>query len=114
MLSVAGFVLCCAGSGGTTVSHYGTFPSLLLDSLIEHIRDVTEAKQDLAGMGRSLTNAYALYLKTRPAASSESVRRAKQLQPEGCHPLLLAAVKHKSGGHVDMQVCDGGFIAHDG
>lgn len=55
-------------------------------------------------MGRSLTNAYALYLKTRPAASSESVRRAKQLTPEGCHPLLLAAVKHKSGGHVDMQV----------
>jgi len=37
-------------------------------------------------------------------ASSESVRRAKQLQPEGCHPLLLAAVKHKTGGQVDMQV----------
>jgi hypothetical protein len=75
-----------------------------LDPLIEHLLDAVASKQDLAGMGKSLTNAYALYLKTRPAASSESVRRAKQLQPEGCHPLLLAAVKHKSGGHVDMQV----------
>jgi hypothetical protein len=63
--------------------------------------------QDLAGMGRSLSNAYGLYLKTRPAASSESARRSKALAPEGCHPLLLAAVKHKSGGTVDMQVRGG-------
>jgi hypothetical protein len=61
-------------------------------------------------MGRSLSNAYGLYLKTRPAASSESVRRSKALAPEGCHPLLLAAVKHKSGGTVDMQVCFRGGV----
>jgi hypothetical protein len=75
-----------------------------LDPLIEHILDLVGSKQDLAGMQRSLSNSYSLYLKTRPSASSESVRRAKQLQPEGCHPLLLAAVKHKTGGQVDMQV----------
>lgn len=93
-------------ASGIAVTHYGTFPSLLLDPLIEHILDLVGAKQDLTGMQRSLSNAYSLYLKTRPAASSESVRRAKQLQPEGCHPLLLAAVKHKTGGQVDMQVSD--------
>lgn len=63
-----------ASSGsGTTTSHYGTFPSLLLDPLIEHIRDVVEAKQDLAGMGRSLANAYTLYLKTRPSGRGETM-----------------------------------------
>jgi hypothetical protein len=34
------------------------------------------------------------------------VRRAKQLKPEGAHPLLLAAVGRGAGGRVDMQVCD--------
>jgi hypothetical protein len=32
----------------------------------------------------------------------QGMRRSKALAPEGCHPLLLAAVKHKSGGTVDM------------
>lgn len=60
-----------------------------------------------AGMTRSLGNAFSLYLKTRPAASSESVRRAKGLGAEGGHPLLLAAVQREGHGLLDMQVMRG-------
>lgn len=31
------------------MTHYGSFPSLLLDPLIEHILDAVASKQDLAG-----------------------------------------------------------------
>eukprot|EP00879_Flechtneria_rotunda_P002941 GHRR01003158.1.p1 GENE.GHRR01003158.1~~GHRR01003158.1.p1 ORF type:complete len:643 (+),score=244.56 GHRR01003158.1:1343-3271(+) len=84
---------------------YGHVPGLILDPLIEHVRQLIASKQDLAGAQRSLTNAYNLYLKTRPAASAESVRRAKQLPPDGPHPLLLALVQQRQGGSskFDMQ-----------
>lgn len=37
------------GGSGSAVTHYGSFPSLLLDPLIEHILDAVASKQDLAG-----------------------------------------------------------------
>jgi hypothetical protein len=47
----------------------------------------------------------------RPAAaaaaaccSAESAKRAKQLSPEGPHPLLLAKMQQQGGAKVDMQV----------
>jgi hypothetical protein len=64
--------------------------------------EVVEAAPELDGMQRSLRNAYGLYLKTRPAASSESVRRAKALQAEGPHPLLLAQIPE--GKYSSLQV----------
>jgi ATP-dependent RNA helicase DDX54/DBP10 len=76
IVAAAAAAAASAGGGGggasaaaahASLSLYGSFPSLLLDPLIEGVRDVVAAKQDLGGMGRSLANAYALYLKTRPA-----------------------------------------------
>jgi hypothetical protein len=72
------------------VSLFGSFPPSLLEPLQDHLRDVVEATQDLVGAQRSLNNAYTLYLKTRPAASSESAKRARGVPPEGPHPLLVS------------------------
>lgn len=80
----------------------GTFPAAVLDPLIEHLLELVAATPELEGMQRSLRNAYGLYLKTRPAASSESVRRAKALQAEGPHPLLLAQIPE--GKYSSLQV----------
>jgi ATP-dependent RNA helicase DDX54/DBP10 len=52
-------------------------------------------------MHRSLTNAFALYVRTRPAASTESVNRAKQLSKEGQHPALLSLMPQQQ--RVDLQ-----------
>ncbi|KAF6264094.1 P-loop containing nucleoside triphosphate hydrolase protein [Scenedesmus sp. NREL 46B-D3] len=97
-----------ADSAASSSSLYGQFPPLLLEPLVDHVRQLSEAQQDLGGLTRSLVNAYALYLKTRPSASAESAKRAKQLQPEGPHPLLLAKVQQQGGAKYDMQVGGGG------
>jgi hypothetical protein len=60
-----------ADSAASGSSLYGQFPPLLLEPLVDHVRQLTEAQQDLGGMTRSLGNAYALYLKTRPSARYE-------------------------------------------
>ncbi|KAF5837577.1 putative ATP-dependent RNA-helicase [Dunaliella salina] len=46
----------------------------VLGPIIEHVREVDKAASELSGMGRTLSNAYNLYLRTRSAASSESVK----------------------------------------
>lgn len=69
---------------------FGSFPPSILEPLQEHLHNAIAAAEDLSGVQRTLTNAYSLYLKTRPAASSESVKRAKGMASEGAHPLLLA------------------------
>lgn len=74
----------------TADSVYGSFPPAVLDPLIEHLKDAVESNTDLEGAQRSLSNAFTLYCKTRPAASTESSRRAKSMPPEGMHPLLAA------------------------
>lgn len=91
----------CSGAGG---SQYGSFPALLLDPLIERVRELVAQKQDLQGLGRSLANAYTLYLKSRPPASAESSKRAKGLATEGPHPLLLVKMQQEGKGLVDLQV----------
>ena len=91
------------GEGGAAArSVFGSFPSALLEPVQEHLKEVIEATQDLAGAQRTLANAYGLYLKTRPAASSESVRRAKALAREGAHPELLARLP--AGRMADVEV----------
>lgn len=83
------------GNGLGEVNHgeslYGQYPQVFLDPVIEHVREVIESHTDLSSAQRSLTNAFQLYLRTRPGASSESVRRAKEMPKEGVHPLLLSA-----------------------
>ncbi|GAX82476.1 hypothetical protein CEUSTIGMA_g9903.t1 [Chlamydomonas eustigma] len=77
---------------GADLSLYGTFPQSALDPVLERLREVQESSPDLADAQKSISNAYSLYLKTRPTASPESNKRAKQLPLGGIHPLLLAAM----------------------
>ncbi len=69
---------------------YGAFPAPLISPQAERLREVEAAAPELSGAARSLANAFSLYVRTRPAASPESVARAKQLPKEGAHPALLA------------------------
>lgn len=95
--------LAAAATCGPDAEHvYGTFPAVVLDPLIEHVREVVEAAADLEGMQRTLGNAYGMYCKTRPAPSAQSVRRAKQLSKEGVHPLLLALLPKTKYTHIEV------------
>eukprot|EP00967_Tisochrysis_lutea_P037376 scaffold44929_cov24-Tisochrysis_lutea.AAC.2 len=77
-----------------------TYAQAVLGPIIEHVREVDKAASELSGMVRTLSNAYNLYLRTRPAASSESVKRARQLPQEGVHPTMLAALPPALHGDV--------------
>jgi len=46
----------------------------VLGPIIEHVREVDKSASELSGAARTLANAFNLYLRTRPAASSESVK----------------------------------------
>ena len=62
------------------------------------------AKHDLQGLRKSVANALALYIKTRPPASAESVARAKAMPKEGPHPLLAKFLPNTSLASLDGQV----------
>lgn len=81
----------------------GSFPPVILEPIQDHLRQVIDATQDLYGAQRSLHNAYGLYLKTRPAASSESVKRARALGSEGPHPALLARLPAGKLANVEVR-----------
>jgi hypothetical protein len=68
-----------------------------------------DAAGDLASVQRTLQNAYSLYLKTRPAASSESAKRAKGLPKEGPHPMLLGKLPATRRGNLQVGGFVGGF-----
>lgn len=46
----------------------------VLGPLIEHVRDVDKSSSELSSVARTLQNAFNLYIRTRPAASSESMK----------------------------------------
>ena len=67
-------------------------PQVVLDPILEHLKDLQQSVPELACAQRSIANAYALYIKTRPPASSESSKRAKTMSQGGIHPLLLQSL----------------------
>ncbi|GLC45028.1 hypothetical protein PLESTB_001460900 [Pleodorina starrii] len=91
-----------AGSGGESV--YGILPAVVLDPLIEHVREVVAAAADLDGAQRTLANAWSMYCKTRPPPSAQSVRRARALAKEGVHPLLLALLPRTKYTQIENEV----------
>ncbi|KIZ06170.1 hypothetical protein MNEG_1790 [Monoraphidium neglectum] len=84
-------------------SVFGSFPAAILEPLQDHLRAAVDAAGDLASVQRTLQNAYSLYLKTRPAASSESVKRAKGLPKEGPHPMLLGKLPATRRGNLQNE-----------
>ncbi|KAL4439981.1 hypothetical protein ABPG75_002982 [Micractinium tetrahymenae] len=84
-------------------SLYGTFPQAALDDVLVRVRSALAASHDLEGQLKSAENAFRLYLKTRPGAAAESVKRAKTLPKEGIHPLLAAALPSDALGGLEAQ-----------
>eukprot|EP00803_Ostreobium_quekettii_P005085 evm.model.scf_2506.1 EVM.evm.TU.scf_2506.1 scf_2506:380-9034(+) len=76
----------CADPG---LAVYGNFPREELSDMCAVVWNHISSSVDLQGQLKSATNAFKLYLKTRPSASAESVRRVKDFPLEGTHPLFL-------------------------
>eukprot|EP00892_Ulva_mutabilis_P001571 jgi/Ulvmu1/11414/UM075_0076.1 len=81
-------------SDGT--SWLGAFPEALLDIAIEQARAQLALSPSMQSLAQSCENAFTLYRKTRPPASTESVRRARALGKPGPHP-MLAEVAQRMG-----------------
>ncbi|KAL4420282.1 hypothetical protein ABPG77_005622 [Micractinium sp. CCAP 211/92] len=84
-------------------SVYGAFPQAALDDALVRVRTTLAGSHDLAGQLKSAENAFRLYLKTRPGAAAESVKRAKALPKEGIHPVLAAALPSDALGGLEAQ-----------
>lgn len=92
-----------APSATSSESVYGSYPATLLGPCIEHLREVEAAATELNSVARTLSNAYKLYLRTRPAPSPESSKRAKELPLEGPHPLLLSIVPQSRYADIENE-----------
>ncbi|KAI8547833.1 hypothetical protein RHMOL_Rhmol07G0226500 [Rhododendron molle] len=71
---------------GETV--YGRFPQTVIDLVSDRVREIIDSSAELNSLQKACTNAFRLYSKTKPSASRESIRRAKDLPREGLHPIF--------------------------
>ena len=72
----------------------GSVPQGVSDEWLEPLKKWHEDSPDLETMEKTAANGYKQYLKSRPGASNESVKRAKKLQKEkgiGTHTLLVGS-----------------------
>eukprot|EP00899_Mesostigma_viride_P007557 jgi/Mesvir1/16802/Mv15167-RA.1 len=82
----------------------GSMPQSLADHWTEHVRGVMDGKMDMEAMLKVTERAHSHYVKTRPKASAESVRRAHKLPRGGIHPMFL------EGDKTAAAVAD--FVSH--
>jgi hypothetical protein len=75
-------------SSNTGTCRIGRYPDCLLEHAVEQVRALAEDDPSMWSLEKSCANAAALYKKTRPPASAESVKRARELPPAGPHPRL--------------------------
>jgi ATP-dependent RNA helicase DDX54/DBP10 len=59
---------------------YGSVPQDLINIEKDAIKSMIESKIELAGAFQTQENAYKQYLKSRPLASTQSVRAAKNIR----------------------------------
>lgn len=78
-----------AGSAGTD-GVLGRVPQSVVDDEDCGLRSTLEASLELQGLGRVADNAQQQYVRSRPAPSPESIKRAKELDLAGLglHPLF--------------------------
>ena len=72
----------------------GSTPQSVSDEWLDTLKRWHEDMPDLKAMQETASNGYKQYLKSRPGASNESVKRSKKLQKESkipTHALLLAS-----------------------
>jgi ATP-dependent RNA helicase DDX54/DBP10 len=75
----------------SNASLLGALPPVALEAACERVRVLTEDSDEVRALLRVSVNAFKQYCKTRPPASNESVRRGRELQQPGVHPMLLHA-----------------------
>ena len=75
-----------AMASGATV--YGRFPQKVIDLVSDRVREIIDSSAELESLQRTCKNAFRLYSKTKPLPSKESIRRVKDLPPEGLHPMF--------------------------
>jgi ATP-dependent RNA helicase DDX54/DBP10 len=67
---------------------YGRFPQPVLDLAMDRVKEIISGSAELEALRKTCSNAFRLYKKTKPAPSSESIRRSKDLPREGLHPIF--------------------------
>lgn len=102
---------CLRTVDSTEPSLFGSIPQMFLDSCAERVRDLMQSGPEaptLRAMVKPLANAAKLYKKTRPGASREAVRKAKEMGKEGPHPFLAAQLPDSGritlGAEIELQV----------
>ena len=90
-----------AGAGAGWHRQLGRVPQQVLDGFSDTLAAWNQDKVDLVHTKEQAANAYKQYLKSRPGASRESVKRAKQFKEMqiGGHPVFAA----EDSDHVDVE-----------
>lgn len=88
-----------AGAGGTD-GVLGRVPQSVVDDEEGGLRSTLAAALELRGLGRVADNAQQQYVRSRPAPSPESIKRAKELDLAGLglHPLFSESLQGAWGG----------------
>jgi ATP-dependent RNA helicase DDX54/DBP10 len=79
-----------AVANGETI--YGRFPQTVIDLVSDRVRETIDSSAELTSLQKTCTNAFRLYLKTKPLPSKESIRRSKELPREGSHPMFRSVL----------------------
>ena len=87
----------------------GSYPEAMLDLSVEAVRNIVATNPSIASLENSCTNAFNLYKKTRPPASTESMKRAKAISREGPHPLLVAVARRCNYVNMDAETARSEF-----
>lgn len=94
-------VLCASGaSAGSADGVLGRVPQSVVDDEDGGLRASLESSLELCGLGRVANNAQQQYVRSRPAPSPESIKRAKELDLAGLglHPLFSESRMGAGGG----------------
>lgn len=76
-------------------NYLGVVPQSVYDDCADQLQDWHEDKSELSDLKGVASNGYKHYLKSRPGASNESIRRAKRMKTMkfGPHPLFINTLK---------------------
>ncbi|KAI9004396.1 ATP-dependent RNA helicase DBP10 [Hyaloraphidium curvatum] len=80
----------------------GTVPQSLLDQESEYVLKLIASDATLSNLVGVAGKAYGLYVKTRPAASKESFRRAKEMKELPIHPLFREKMDAAEQSRIEL------------
>lgn len=95
------------------VYRLGGYPEGLLDIAVEQVHSITATNATLEGLEQSCTNSFSLYHRTKPPASTESVKRARKFAKGGSHALLHELAVRLKIEQAAAATTDGGAARAD-